>query len=441
MIWIYRLIYPFLFLLGFPFYLRRMVKRGGYAHNFKHRLGYLTRAGTLPEGKRRIWLQAVSVGELLACEPLIEGLKERGCEIYLTTTTSTGYVIAATRLRAKDKVDYLGYFPFDFLPCSTMAWNRIRPDVAILFESDIWPEHIHQARTRDVPMLLVNARMSDRSFQRYKKGKGVGAFVFDYFSAILVASEQDERRFKELGAEEDRVVMTGNLKLDVDMDPLLDERAKAALRAEIGFRDDGNGQQPLVVIGASTWPGEEAALLLLFEEARARGLRCNLILVPRHAERRAEIEALLSTQDLPYHFRSRGAIGPTAPQIYVADTTGELKQFLQIADIAFIGKSLPPHSEGQTPVEAAILAKPIVFGPGMSNFRTISGSLQEAGAAEQVVSAAAMRLKVLELLESPAKREILSKNCKRWHRANLGAAERTLEVIDHYLTDGCDDDD
>jgi 3-deoxy-D-manno-octulosonic-acid transferase len=185
-------------------------------------------------------------------------------------------------------------------------------------------------------------------------------------------------------------------------------------------------------MGSSTWAGEEAALLAAFRQARSEGLECSLLLVPRHAERRTEIEALLKESGLSHHFRSRGA-ATTVVDIAVGDTTGEMRKFLQLADVVYVGKSLLPEGEGQTPVESAALGCAIIFGPGMANFRVIARELREQHAVVQVPDAATLAKEAVNLLRDPARRATLGAAAQSWHKANVGAVDRTLAVVRKVL--------
>jgi 3-deoxy-D-manno-octulosonic-acid transferase len=244
-------------------------------------------------------------------------------------------------------------------------------------------------------------------------------------SRLLPASALDAARFRELGFPAGRLTTTGNIKLDVAI-PKLDPAALAALRGELGLPAGP------VLVGASTWPGEEAALVAALREARAAGLACALLLVPRHAERRESLARELEATGLRCHFRSRGA-APGPVDVAVADTTGELRNLLQLGDLVFVGKSLPPHTEGQTPVEAAALEKPILFGPGMDNFKSIARDLRERGAAREVAGPAALAAAVRDLLGSAEGRERLAAAVAAWHRDNGGATDRTLAVLREEL--------
>jgi 3-deoxy-D-manno-octulosonic-acid transferase len=424
MLWLYRILFvPVLILLA-PGYLLRMRKRGGYGENFAQRFGADPRLPPRQADRVRIWLQAVSVGEILAIAPILEALHREGVEIYLSSTTSTGYRLASERYRAF--VVGVGYFPIDWRPFVARAWRAVQPDMVILTEGERWPELLRQACHHGVPVLSVNARLSDRSFARLKKFRPAARLVLGGMTRVLPASAPDAARFVELGVPRGRVVTTGNIKLDVEIPPLGEEE-RSALRRALGLPDG------LVLLGSSTWPGEEEALLAALQRVRATGLRCSLVIVPRHAERRQEIERTLLNSGLRFHFRSRGSAREQG-DVAVADTTGELRRLMQLADVVFVGKSLPPHTEGQTPVEAAALQKPILFGPGMSNFRLIASDLLARGAAWEVKDAATLGDACELLLRDSMRRDALADAAARWRSDNAGAVQRTLEVIHEELS-------
>jgi 3-deoxy-D-manno-octulosonic-acid transferase len=421
MIYVYRLLFLPALLLASPYYLWRMRRRGGYAEGFWHRFGEVPPLPAKATGAKRVWLQAVSVGEILAIAPLLEAFKREGhTEVYLTTTTSTGYQLAKEKYAALTVG--IGYFPLDWWAFSAAAWRKVAPDLAILMEGERWPEHIAQARRCGVPVISINARMSDRSFKRSMRFNWALRPLAVGITRVLCAAKRDEQRFKSLGFPPDRLQTTGNLKLDVTI-PLLAESAKAALRRELGLPEGG-----LVLLGSSTWVGEEVALITALKSAREKGLAVSLLLVPRHAERREELRGLLEKSGLRFHFRSTGAAAGEV-DVAVGDTTGELRKFTQLADLVFTGKSLAPHDGGQTPVEAAVLGKPVLHGPRMTNFRDIIRSLTEAGAVRKVETHSELISVAVELLQDSAQREKLAAAAREWSEANRGATERTLAVI------------
>ncbi|AOS45219.1 3-deoxy-D-manno-octulosonic acid transferase [Lacunisphaera limnophila] len=424
MIWIYRILVLPGLVLAVPYFLWLMRRRGGHVENLGHRFGGTDPLPPKVAGRKRVWLQAVSVGEMLAIAPLLEAFRREGnAEVYLTTTTSTGYRLAQEKYAAL--TIGIGYFPFDFWAFSERAWWRVRPDLCILMEGERWPEHVHQAALHGVPVLSINARLSDRSYRRLMRFRSVVGPLSRGITRTLCAARRDEQRFKLLGFPAERLVTTGNMKLDVDI-PLLPSAELARLRHELGLGDG------LVLLGSSTWPGEEAALLAALQSARRRGLVASLLLVPRHSERREELRALLDGSGFTFHFRSVGpAPGPV--DVVVGDTTGELRKFTQLADLVFVGKSLAPHDGGQTPVEAAILEKPLLHGPHMTNFRQIIRGLTEAGAVRKVETHEELTRVAVDLLADEAQRKALTASAHAWHEANRGATERTVAVIREML--------
>ncbi|MDR1497161.1 MAG: hypothetical protein LBS59_01925 [Puniceicoccales bacterium] len=421
-----------LFLL--PRYLPRMLKRGGYARDFRHRFGCFKPLPARRAGRRRVWLQAVSVGEVNAVEPLLRALAARGdVEVVLTTTTSTGYHVAREKLAPF--VLATGLFPLDFWLFNRLAWKRIQPDFIILMEGELWPEHLYRARCYGVPVALINARLSDKSFRRYLRFKRVTGGLLDALSVVGVGARNDARRFFHIGIPVKKIHLTGNLKFEA-VHPSLEDSTKndPVLRDAIGF---GDAPDAPVLLGSSTWPGEEKMLLEVLLQARARGIPVRLLIVPRHAERRGEIANLLEGTKWKWFLRSQHlAAAPYPADVCVADTTGELAQLTSLATLAFIGKSLSPNDGGQTPIDCAARGVPIVYGPRMTNFREACRGLEVDNGAICVTHCGEAILALLDLLESPEKRDILAQNARRWHLANQGAIAGTLKILAPFLDQG-----
>lgn len=429
MIWLYRLLFLPALLLALPYYLLRMWRRGGYAKDFQHRFGAFRRLPPPEPGRCRIWIQAVSVGEVLAVGPLIEALQARGnVDIVLTTTTSTGY--SEARKRYASRILSVGIFPLDFCLFSRRAWQRIQPDAILLTESELWPEHLHQAKVRGVPAYLINARMSDRSFQRYQKAGALIGRLLKKFTRIYPASQTDLQRFQELGAIPDCLEACGSIKLDAPAPEPMDAAAKVHFLSRIGLAvDHATSDPPLILLGASTWPGEEAILINVVNDLVASGIDCRLILVPRHAERAPEVLPLLEKQPLSWHQRSRTTPPAHPAMLLLADTTGELGQFTRVADLAFVGKSLAPNRGGQSPIDAAALGVPLLFGPNMGNFADIAQALQTEGAAIRVADAEELQRALKELARDAAARADMGAAGRNWHSRNRGSSQRIADSI------------
>ncbi|MDR1817320.1 MAG: hypothetical protein LBR07_03910 [Puniceicoccales bacterium] len=439
MIWLYRLLFAPVFLALLPHYALRMLRRGGYGRDFAQRFGAFPKLPPKRAGVRRLWIQAVSVGEVCALEPLLKRLAATGgAEVVLTTTTSTARKII--RERIEPLVLAAGYFPFDFWLFSRRAWARIQPDALVLMEGELWPENLHQAAARAVPVTLVNARLSDRSFRRYSRFKTVARALFGGVGKIGAATAGDAARFAGLGVPPEKITVTGNLKFDAAADNDCNAAAgtgtAAGADAGVISAPPRAAGAPLVLLGSSTWPGEEALLLETLAEARRRGIAARLLIVPRHAERRREIAALLEATSWRWFLRSQrrdippdftGAGGEF--DVCVADTTGELRQLTAPAALAFVGKSIPPNDGGQTPIECAALGVPVVYGPRMSNFRDACRGLEEAGAAKRVADAAGARDALLALLGAPEELARAGAAARRWFASNLGATTATLALL------------
>ena len=424
--WFYRLAFIPLLILASPYYIWRMLRRGGYSDGFSQRFGFFPALPTKTPGRRRIWIQAVSVGEIEAIGPLLRGLKESGqSEVVLTTTTSTGYCIA--RDRYSELCLGIGIFPIDFWPCSRLAWSRIAPDLIILAEGELWPEHLYQAKRHKVPAYLINARLSDKSFARHQKFNWITKRLIKRFAWIGVGSEDDARRFRVIGATDDQLEVTGNIKFDVGADGPLPAAEKIKLREQLGF---GSSPNTIVLLGSSTWEGEETMLIAALQSLRTVGVDARLLLAPRHAERRDRVMKEISASRLPCHQRSiSGTIAPAGTIIHLADTTGELRQLTRAADLAFTGKSLPPHDGGQTPVECAAAGVPLVYGPAMTNFREICQGLEAVGAATKAADATEAQHVMIKLAQDAQARAAQHEAAMAWHTRNRGATARTLQRL------------
>lgn len=412
--WWYTICYSLGFVLLSPVFLYKMWKRGKYRENFFQRFGcyapdLFRRLGA--KNEQRCWLQAVSVGEVNLAFTFIAALRKRfpALRIILTTTTSTGYALAKQRL---PKEIELLYFPQDFPWIVRRTYNLIQPDVVALMESELWPNHIWEAARRNVPVFLVNARMSPRSAARHARFRWPFCRIWPCLRLVCVQSQPDFEHYLAAGVPREKLRLTGNLKFDASLSPT----GEHAPLPRVG---DG---RPVLVAG-STWPGEEEMLFDLVKQIP----NLFLVLVPRHVERTPEIVELAQRKGVTVALRKGEPSG--GGDCLLVNTTGELKRFYEMATVIFVGKSLAGNIGGQNIVEAAASGHPVLFGPHMENFKEISRQFIEAGACRQVTDADGLRRAVMELLGDAAGRERMTAAARQVIAANAGATERTVDLI------------
>ncbi len=414
-----RLLYTLLYTLGFlllsPAFLYKMWKRGKYKENFLQRFGRyapeLRQRLAIKTGKR-CWIQAVSVGEVNLALLLIKVLPK--LQIVLSTTTSTGYALARERL-ASDVT--LLYFPQDFPPCVRRAYDLIAADCVVLMESEVWPNHIWEGARRNVPMFLINARMSPRSVRRHRKVRWLFRHVFDKLTLVCAQSREDADNFRALGAR--HVEMTGNLKYDAS----LPHAAKPTVDPRQVLMDLGVESSRPIVVAGSTHPGEEEILFDILKELPG----VFLVLVPRHVERTPEIVELAKRKNIRVVLRKDGA--PVVdPVCLLVNTTGELRWFYDVATVIFVGKSLVGEG-GQNIVEAAASGHPVVFGSNMQNFKAIAAEFVAANACVQVQDAYELRHALRDLLKDEHLRARISAAARAVIEANVGATQRVVDLM------------
>lgn len=426
--WIYNLLFPMAFAFLLPHFIWRMLRRGGYARDFTQRFAWYNRATAeqLAAPGRPIWIQAVSVGELAVAFSFMDELRRRAPNLrfVLTTNTSTGHALALKKVHAPDVTLY---FPMDVPGVVTRALRRIRPGVVVLIENEMWPNLIRYSRQRGIPVLLVNGRISAHSFQGYRKLRWITRRLLPSLNWFCVQSAVDRDRLLALGAPPERVEVAGSAKYDIDATaPTAEARARALL-AKLGVKPD----HP-VLVGGSTWAGEEAALLDFYQTAQTTHPGLLLVLVPRHAERREEVLDEIRRRSLSYVQRSRfpdDAPAPEArPAVLLVDTTGELRGFYAAADLIFVGKSLT-QTGGQNPIEPARDGKPVVVGPHMENFAVIAADFTAAAAWRQARDTADLHRILLELLGDPAARQRLGRAAADLVANKAGATRRMAERV------------
>ncbi len=438
------ILYNVLFTIGYlamlPSFYRRMKKRGGYRAHFNDRFGKYD-AATLAalRERKRLWIHAVSVGEAYVAGRILDAVRARdpSVSIVLSTTSSTGYKVCQGLVR---EGDVLIYFPIDFPWCVRRALDAVAPSSVVLTESELWPNFLRQCHKRGIPVTLMNGRVSDRSFPRYKALRFFFGPVLQTFREIQVQFDTDRDRMIAMGAPADRIRVVGTVKFDIAKP---DAAKVASIRKDLdalwGVPGPSTESRPTILLGASTWPGEEKLLLDLTRELLPRIPSLRLLLIPRHQERGDEVEALVRSAGFPCFRRSRDRVGDVPPEgprsgaqlppVLLADTTGELFAFHTVADVTFVGKTLPPSSGAQNMIEPCALGKPVVVGPNTENFAGPMSILLAGRAILQAPDADGVRADLSSLLLDPKARAALGRVAAETVASASGALPRGVATL------------
>lgn len=417
-----RFIYNCLMPVVFLFYLPRLIikyrSRGGWKDTYGERFArFGKRTAELEEFRGAIWIHAVSVGETMVALSMIRRYQERFPErrFVLSTTTTTGQDVARSKVPENTAVIFC---PLDFPGMVKRTLNLIRPSKLVIFETEIWPNLIVLAKKRGIPVALINARLSDRSARGYRRLRGFFAPLLRKFDLILAQSEGDAERFKMV-APQANVCNGGNLKFDQKL-PELD--GENIVRPYVG-------EGPVILAG-STHPGEEELIVRCFKELKKEFADLKLVIVPRHAERGKDIAAMLEHEECSFASRSSKSFPDEKVDVLLADTTGEMLSFMKDSDIVIMGKSFAGHDEGHNLIEPALLAKPVVTGDELRNFRFLLKVMRDADA---VVTADDDTLTgvLISLLRDPAERVRLGETAKKVIGANGGAVDRAVDAVEN----------
>ncbi|MCB1737166.1 MAG: lipid IV(A) 3-deoxy-D-manno-octulosonic acid transferase [Gammaproteobacteria bacterium] len=419
-----RKLYTAVLYAALPLVLLRLIWRGIKARPYLHRWGERFGRFTSPAlPGRPIWVHAVSVGESVAAAPLIEGLLQQypGVPVVVTTTTPTG----SERVQALfgGRVFHV-YAPYD-LPFAINGFlGRTHPRLLLLMETEIWPNIIAACRARRVPVVLANARMSERSAKGYRRLGELTAQTLRQIDLIAAQTEVDRQRFIGLGADRHEVAVTGSIKFDT--------RIPASLReqGEVLRRQWGTGRP--VWIAASTHEGEDEQVLDAFERVRTQIPDCLLVIVPRHPERFARVASLCRRRNLVTVLRSEGDPVEADCAVYLGDTMGELILLYAAADLAFVGGSLVPTG-GHNVLEPAALGLPVLVGPHTFNFAEIVSMLLVHEAAREIADSNTLAEQVIELLSDANLRHVLGENGREIIEHNRGALERLTQRIESLM--------
>ncbi len=412
-----RALYSLLFRLALPFVLLQLWWSGrgnsGMRSDWRQRLGYLQVAP-----RQVIWIHAVSVGETIAAAPLVKALLRAYPEqqILMTAMTATG--VARARALFGERVQ-VAFSPYDTPGSVRRFLDRARPLALVILETELWPNMVGLTWARGIPVMLVNARLSERSARGYRRIGGLVRPMLASLDWIAAQAEEDARRFIDIGAQAETVTVTGSIKFDVEIDAEL-RRAAASLRHALG------ASRP-VWIAASTHDGEDSQILAAHRAVLARYPETLLILVPRHPERFEQVAVDVAAAGLTLARRARGDNARGA-QVYLGDSMGELLLLYGAADLAFVAGSLIERG-GHNPLEPAAWALPVITGPHVFNFEVIYDALQRGNGLFRVADSAGLADAVLALLAEPEQRQRSGRNALAIVEAKRGVLESVLAGI------------
>ncbi|MGC8784176.1 MAG: 3-deoxy-D-manno-octulosonic acid transferase [Armatimonadota bacterium] len=397
----------------------RIVVRGKSREGWSHRLGGLPLS---PQGRKTIWVHAVSVGEVIAALPLLQALREQFPEHHLLLTTLTPTGNATARQHLGKLVDAVGYLPVDLPFAVGRALQRVRPDALIVMETELWPNLLMTAYHRGIRTLIANGRLSDRSLPTYRRFRWFFAQVLRCVDAICAQSEEDAKRFCAIGAPPDRVHVVGNTKFDqaavgaqeVDAD---------SLRRELGLPQDA----PVLVIGSSRAPEEEKLIATAYRLLRERFPNLCIVWAPRHVERAEAVSNALKKEGFQPWLRTQGT-PDTCQQQIVLDTFGELGKVYAVSDVAIIGGSFVPLG-GQNLLQPLAHGKPVVHGPYMHNFRDVAALARQAGVAWTANGVGELVQHVSRLLGDERLRAEVARRAKALVMEQQGASRRITDIV------------
>ncbi len=417
-----RAFYTTLLYLLTPAVLARLAWRGLRAPAYLARWG--ERFGFFPEpADASIWVHAVSFGEVQAALPLVRVLRRMAPDLPIVVTTTTPTGSARVREALGDEVMH-GYVPYDLPGAVRRFLKQVRPRLAVVMETELWPNLFAACRARGIPLVVANARLSPRSLGGYRRFARLVRETLADVDLIAAQTEEDAERFRALGAPAERVMVMGSIKYDLTLPPGVDRAAKA-LRAEWG------ADRPVLVAG-STHEGEDERVLDAFVRVRRALGDCLLVLVPRHPERFSRVATLVRRRGWRLARRSQGERCRPQTAVYLGDTMGELPLLYAAGDVAFVGGSLIAHG-GHNPIEPAALGRPVVFGPHTFNFEEISAALEQAGAARRVDDPDGLATVALAWLVDPDERERVGRRGREVVARSRGALETLVKALMRWL--------
>lgn len=416
-------IYTLLFYIFLPLVFARLYWRGRKNKMYRERWG--ERLGKTPFTlKSSLWIHAVSLGEAVAATPLIEALLKiyPNDNIVVTTTTPTGSAHIQKLVQKHKERLYHAYFPYDLPHALSRFFSRVHPRILIVMETELWPNVFAAANRCKVPILVVNARISDKALPRYEKIKAWMPTILNRVTYVAAQSERDQQRFIDLGLSSDKASNAGNIKYDFVLPEGILEKAEAI---------KSTWPERFVLIAASTHEGEETLFLEAYSQLKKIEPRLLLILVPRHPERFSRVESLIREKNLNLIKRSEATPITEHTNVFLGDTMGELFVYYALSDLAFVGGSLIPIG-GHNILEPAALQLPIVMGPYMNNSQAIVQDFLSHKAAV-AVSPTQLAGDIAPLLQDTNLRQALGRNALALLEQNRGALNRLLGLIQEKM--------
>jgi len=418
-----RYLYTLLFYLIVPFILLRLLWRSRKSADYRKR--WSERFGFAPKKlEKSIWVHAVSLGETIAATPLIKTLRATYPDYPIVVTNMTLTGSARAKLAFGDSVIH-SYVPYDLPDAVSRFIDRIQPKIFIAIETELWPNLFSACKQKNIPIVLANARLSEKSARGYQSVAPLTKKMLSEISLLASQGTADAERFIKLGMPKEKIIITGNIKFDLELPKDLEEKSKT-LREELG-------KEKHIWIAGSTHPGEEEIILAAHAEIRKKFPTALLILVPRHPERFDDVEKLCKEKNFSVVRRSRGEKCDDATAIYLSDTMGEMMLMYSVCDVAFVGGSFVSVG-GHNMLEPAAVSKPVLTGPHLFNFAEISELLFSAGGMFKVTSANELAEKINTFFENKNMREEIGNRAYHVVKENSGALRKQLEGIKKFIS-------
>lgn len=420
-------LYTFFF-ISLPYHIYKGILKKKFGKCFLERFGFISskKLKNLDANKKSIIVHAVSVGEMITAIPLIKALENNYGKTYniiITVTTVTGYSIAE---KQKPSNAHLFYFPLDLYGSVNRSLKKLNPAMVVLMETELWPNFILSAAKRNINTLVVNGRISEKSFNRYQKIKFIFSEVSRHIKLFSVQTKDDYNRLHQLGVPADKIFINGNMKMDTPSNNTVNPKEIADFKKQLNI--DSNKK---IITAGSTHPGEEKILSAIYKDLN-EDKSLFLVIVPRHTERSVQIENTLKAKGFKTALRTKNNCDNDT-DILIVDTIGELMHFYAISDIVFVGKSLFAPGGGQNMIEPVALGKPTLFGPHVSNFKQIAEGMTQEKCAIMVSDERNLKANLTHLLDSDESCDKLTKRCLSFMEMHKGALEKNLNLISRNI--------